>query len=251
MSRSIVVTGAGGGIGAEIARRAAAGGWRVGVLDVDGVAAAAVAEEVDGTSLQASITDEAAVRAALDAFGPIDALVNNAGIVRFGPLLDHDLDQWRAVVEVNLTGTFVAARDAARRMIDGGGGAIVNIGSMNGVAPGPGAAAYGATKAAVHLLTAQMALEWAPSVRVNAIAPGLIDAGMAEPIYSDPESRTAREARIPLGRLGEGADIAAVAMWLCGDDASYVTGQTILVDGGVTSSVITTLPRPRIVDGGD
>ena len=154
------------------------------------------------------------------------------------------------MVEVNLTGTFVVARAAARVMLRGDGGAIVSIGSMNGVAPGPGAGAYGATKAALHLLTQQMALEWAPTVRVNAVAPGLVDAGMATPIYRDPGSRAAREARIPLGRLGTAEDVAAAALWLVGDESSYVTGQTLLVDGGVTSSVISTLPRPSSVDGG-
>ena len=206
----------------------------------------AVAADIGGVALRASVTDEAAVETALDHFGPLDALVNCAGIVRFGALLDVSLADWQAVVEVNLTGTFVVARAAARRMTPGG--AIVNIGSMNGVAPGPGAGAYGATKAGVHLLTQQMALEWAPALRVNAIAPGLIDAGMAAPIYADAATRAARENKVPLQRLGTPDDIANVALWLLSDAAAYVTGQTILVDGGVTMAMIANLPRPSSVE---
>ena len=93
-----------------------------------------------------------------------------------------------------------------------------------------------------------MALEWAPAIRVNAVAPGLVDAGMSEPIYADPEARRARESRVPLGRLGTEADIVDAALWLASDEARYVTGQTLLVDGGVTMSVLTTLPRPAAVE---
>ncbi len=130
-----------------------------------------------------------------------------------------------------------------------GTGAIVAVTSMNGVAPGPNAGAYGATKAGVGLLTRQMALEWGPyAIRVNAVAPGLIDGGMSAPIYADPEVRRRREARVPLGRLGAPADVAAVVLFLLSDAAAYVTGTEVLVDGGVTPSVIATLPRPASVD---
>ncbi len=246
MNGTVVVTGAGAGIGAEIARLAAERGRSVAVLDADADAAHRTADEIGGIALVASVADEPAVVDALDSIGPIDALVHNAGIVRFGPLLDLPVDDWRAVVDVNLTGAFVVARAAARRML--AGGAIVMIGSMNGVAPGPGAGAYGATKSAVHLLTQQMALEWAPDIRVNAVAPGLIDAGMSAPIYADPATREARRGKVPLGRLGTAADVASAALWLASDDAAYVTGQTLLVDGGVTMAMIANLPRPADVE---
>jgi NAD(P)-dependent dehydrogenase (short-subunit alcohol dehydrogenase family) len=237
-SRSLLVTGGARGIGAEIATAARAAGYRVAALDVD-----------PSADLVASTTDEAAVEAALDRFGTPDVVVNNAGIVRFGPLLDLSVDDWRAVVDVNMTGTFIVARAAARRMAaDGVRGAIVNITSMNGVAPGPGAGAYGATKAAVALLTQQMAIEWGGhGIRVNAVAPGLIDAGMSEPIYADAATRQARESKVPIGRLGRAEDIAAAVLWLASDAASYVTGQELLVDGGVTMSMIANLPRPAAV----
>ena len=249
-----IVTGAGTGIGRAIALAAASAGYRVGVLDRDPASAVAVASAINGRGngnangngesagpereavpLVADVADEAAVEIALDAFGAVpDLWVNNAGIVRFGPLVDQALADWRAVVDVNLTGTFVGARAAARRMMAAGvAGSIVNITSMNGVAPGPNAGAYGATKAAVALLTQQMALEWGPSgIRVNAVAPGLIDAGMSEPIYSDPEFRKRRGSKVPLGRLGTAGDVAAVVLFLASPGAAYVTGQNLLVDGG-------------------
>ena len=272
--RQAVVTGAGSGIGRAIALAAASAGYRVGVLDRDPASAVAVASAINGRSnghadgngvdgngagaprpeavpLVADVSDEAAIEIALDAFGAVpDLWVNNAGIVRFAPLLDQDLGDWRAVVDVNLTGTFVGARAAARRMMAAGvAGTIVNITSMNGVAPGPNAGAYGATKAAVALLTQQMALEWGPQgIRVNAVAPGLIDAGMSEPIYADPEFRERRGSKVPLGRLGTADDVAAVVLFLASSGAAYMTGQNLLVDGGVTSNIIGQLPRPEAVD---
>lgn len=237
-ARRLLVTGGARGIGAAIAAEARTAGYEVGVLDVDPAA-----------DLVASSADEAAVEAALDLFGTPDVVVNNAGIVRFGPLLEIGLADWRAVVDVNLTGTFVVARAAARRMIAAGvRGSIVNITSMNGVAPGPGSGAYGATKAGVALLTQQMAIEWGGhGIRVNAVAPGLIDAGMSEPIYADQATREARVAKVPIGRLGRADDIAAAVLWLASDAASYVTGHELLVDGGVTMAMIANLPRPTSV----
>lgn len=251
--RSTLVTGAGAGLGAAVAARFAAGGDRVCVLDVDGDAAERVAASIGNgaVGVTASITDPAAIDAALDAFGTPDVVVNNAGIVRFGPLVDLSLADWQAVVEVNLTGTFVVARTvAARWLAEGRGGAVVNVTSMNGVAPGPNAGAYGSTKAAVALLTQQMALEWgAAGIRVNAVAPGLIDGGMSEPIYADRETRRARESKVPLQRLGTPTDVAEAVWWLASPTAAYVTGQQLVVDGGVTMAMIANLPRPRSIDG--
>jgi len=246
-----IVTGAGQGIGAAIASALAGAGYRVGVLDRAAEAAEAVAAELPGAvALTADVADEASVETALDRFAARpDVLVNNAGIVRFGPLAELPAEDWRAVVDVNLTGCFVTARAVAVRMMEGAGGAIVNVTSMNGVAPGPNAGAYGASKAGVALLTQQMALEWGPrGVRVNAVAPGLIDAGMSTPIYADAEVRRARESKVPLGRLGRAEDVAAAVLFMVSDGAAYVTGQNLLVDGGVTMGMIGQLPRPRSVD---
>lgn len=258
MTRTVVVTGAGHGLGAGIARAAHGAGWTVGVLDRDAVAATRVADGL-GTgaiALVADTTVERDVEGALDAFAEATGapaphgVVANAGIVRFGPLDTISVDDWRAVVDVNLTGTFLVARAAARRMIAAdAGGSLVTVTSMNGVAPGPNAGAYGATKSAVALLTRQMALEWGVhGIRANAVAPGLIDAGMSEPIYADDDIRARRSTSVPLGRLGTAEDVAGVVLFLLSDAAGYVSGTELLVDGGVTSSIIGTLPRPRSVD---
>lgn len=255
---TLVVTGAGAGIGAAIATAAARDGWMVGVVDRDTAAAVRTAAAIGdhAVALTADVADEASVERALDEFASAtgsaapDGLVCNAGIVRFGPLLDLALDDWTAVVNVNLHGTFVAARAVARRMIGAGRpGSIVNITSINGIAPGPNAGAYGATKAAVALLTQQMALEWGSNgVRVNAVAPGLIDAGMSEPIYADADIRQRRSERVPLQRLGDANDIANAVLFLLSDAASYINGTELVVDGGVSMSVIATLPRPASVE---
>lgn len=249
--RSLLVTGGAAGIGAEIARLAGAAGYRVGVLDVDGTGAQRVAEEIDGAvALAASVSDEGEIEAALDSFGTPEVLVNNAGIVRFGPLLQHSAADFGAVVAVNLVGTFLCGRAAARRMATAGGGRIVNMASMNGTAPGPNAGAYASTKAGIMMLTQQMALEWSRfGIRVNCVAPGLIDGGMSAPINADPVLRAERELAVPRGRLGTTADIAKAVLWLASEDADYVTGQTLLVDGGITMSILSHLPRPAGVDG--
>ncbi|WP_420638857.1 SDR family NAD(P)-dependent oxidoreductase [Candidatus Poriferisocius sp.] len=252
MARSIIVTGAGTGIGAEIARQAAAGGYRVGVLDLDEAAARSTAQSLpDAEALVASTTDAQAVDGALDAFGTPDVLVNNAGIVRFRPLLEHPEADWRAVVDVNLTGPFICGRAVARRLIaEGRTGSIVNISSINGIAPGPNSGAYSPTKAGVIQLTRQMAIEWGPQgIRVNSVAPGIIDDGMSAPVLADPEVRATRSARTPSQRLGTAADIAQAALWLCSDDADYVNGHTLVVDGGVVSTVLAGMPRPASIDG--
>jgi NAD(P)-dependent dehydrogenase (short-subunit alcohol dehydrogenase family) len=239
--KTAIVTGAAGGIGGSICRRLEFEGYRVVRVDVAGL-------DVD---LALDITDASAVDTAIAALDDAPSVVvNNAGIVRFGPLLTMSHADFRSVVDVNLIGTFNVARAAAVRMIAGGvAGTIINITSMNGVAPGPNGGSYGATKSAVALLTQQMAIEWgARGIRVNAVAPGLINAGMGAPIYADPQARAAREGAVPLGRLGSGDDIANVVAFLCSPDASYITGQNLLVDGGVTMSVISRLPRPRSVD---
>lgn len=246
-ARSILITGAAGGLGAAIAAAALKAGYRVGSIDTQEFEAD---DEIEHHV--ASVCDESAVEAVIDRFGTPDVVVNNAGIVRFAPLQDLALEDWRAVIEVNLTGAFVVARAVARRWLHTGHpGAIVNITSMNGVAAGPNAGAYGATKAALALLTSQMALEWGGAgIRVNAVAPGLIDAGMSAPIYADPVTREARESKVPLGRLGHADEIADVVLYLASPAASYITGQNIVVDGGVTGSIIGHLPRPRSVENG-
>lgn len=249
--RRMMITGAGRGLGAQLARRAIAAGY-----DVVGLDMSFADLDTDLVSTMAchsgSVTDQDFVQSVFDRVGPVDVVVNNAGIVRFGPLATLSLADFRAVVDVNLVGTFLVAQTAARSwMASERPGVIINITSMNGVAAGPNAGAYGSTKAGAALLTSQMAIEWGPhAIRVNAVAPGLIDAGMSEPIYADSATRQARESKVPLGRLGTADDIASVVLFLASDEAQYVHGQNIVVDGGVTGSVIAHLPRPAAVDNG-
>ena len=237
--RSILITGAAGGLGSAISSRAAEAGYRVGGLDLA------------GAEFSGSVTIEADIEAALDAFGTPDVVVNNAGIVRFGRLLDMPLDEWRAVIDINLTGSFIVARAAARRWVaQGCGGIIVNTASINGLSAGPYSGAYAASKAGVMLMTSQMAIEWGRfGIRVNAVAPGLIDSGMSAPIYADPVARQVRSAAVPLGRLGLADDVARTVLFLASDESAYITGQTIVVDGGVSGTAIANLPRPATVDG--
>ncbi|MGE5156469.1 MAG: SDR family NAD(P)-dependent oxidoreductase, partial [Betaproteobacteria bacterium] len=152
-------------------------------------------------------------------------------------------------LRVNLTGTFIVARSAARLMAAGGGGSIVNIASINGLAAAPFSGSYSASKAGVVMLSQQMALEWAPyGIRVNAVAPGLIDAGMSEPIYDDPQVRQLRQQRVPLAKLGSADDVAVAVLYFLSEQAAYVTGQTLAVDGGISIAALRALARPASVD---
>jgi NAD(P)-dependent dehydrogenase (short-subunit alcohol dehydrogenase family) len=249
--RSALVTGAAGGLGAAIARRLGADGYRIAIVDTDGDAARRQAGTLEHASaFAADVTDAGAIEAVLDAFGDIpDVLVNNAGIVRFGGLLEHGVADFRKVLDVNLTGTFIVTQAVARRMVPRRSGSIVNVTSLNAVAPSPDAGAYPASKAAVALLTQQFALALGPhGIRVNAVAPGFIDAGMSAPIYEDPDVRAVRGSSVPLGSLGTAEDVAEAVAFLASDKARYTTGQHLMVDGGVSFSLKNHLPRkaPRV-----
>ncbi|GAY08332.1 SDR family NAD(P)-dependent oxidoreductase [Pseudonocardia sp. N23] len=251
-----VVTGAGSGIGAVIARHAGKAGYRVACWDVDEAAAEATAESIGdvATSRRVDVTSEDSVVAGYDALDtPPTLVVNNAGLVRFGPLATLSVADWQAALAVNLTGTFVVARHGAVRMGVGqqgsAGGTIVNISSINGIAAAPNGGAYTATKAAVIRLTEQMALEWAAAgVRVNCVAPGLINAGMSDAIYADPEIRRLRQGQVPLGELGTAEQVADAVMFLASPGAAYITGQTVAVDGGITVAALARMARPKSVD---
>jgi NAD(P)-dependent dehydrogenase (short-subunit alcohol dehydrogenase family) len=250
-----VITGAGSGIGAVLARHAVKEGYRVAAWDLDGDAVRAVADDLGEACVPRTVdvADDTSVAAAVDSLPAAPSLVvNNAGVVRFGPLLDLPAADWRGALEVNLTGTFLVARACAARMIgEGVGGSIVNIASINGIAAAPGAGAYTASKAGVIMLTEHMALEWgAHGVRVNAVAPGLIDAGMSDAIYADPEVRRLRSARVPAGRLGTAQDVADAVLFLGSAKADYITGQTLAVDGGITRGALNAMPRARPAEAG-
>jgi NAD(P)-dependent dehydrogenase (short-subunit alcohol dehydrogenase family) len=249
MTKTAIVTGGAHGIGAAICELAAQRGYRVGVLDLKLAACQALVDKLPGSghvALQADVTDEHQMKAALDAFGAVpDLMVNNAGIVRFGSLLEQTVDDFRASVNVSLIGTYIGAREAAHRMIAAGrGGVIINMSSLNAVTPGPGSGGYPAAKAGIAKLTEHMSLEVGPlGIRVNCVAPGFIDGGMSAPIYADPKVRALRGGAVPLRRLGSLEDIAHAVLWLASDEAGYITGHQLVVDGGVAHSVLLQLPR--------
>ncbi len=246
MAEWALVTGGGGGIGEAVCERAHQRGFRVAVVDHSMEAAQRVAGRFEGARAECvDVTDEAQVEALLDRLGEPPALVvNNAGIGRFGPLMDMPLEQFELVMRVNLLSCFIVARACARRMRHRGRGNIVNITSINSITPGPNAGAYPAAKAGLARLTEQMALEWGPlGLRVNAVAPGFIDAGISAPFFANPAVRELRSRAVPMRRLGTAADVAEAVMFLASDEASYVNGHELVVDGGVVSSLLLQLPR--------
>ena len=240
-----VVTGAGAGLGASIAERLASEGYAVALLDQDGDAASRSAEGLTGASaFQVDVSNPEQVADVFSRIGAVDLLVNNAGIARFGPLLEQSAADMQAVINVNLMGTALCAQQAARQMTEQGSGCIINLSSINAVTPGPNVGLYAATKAAVHNLTILQALEWGPmGVRVNAIAPGFIDAGMSAPFFEQASIREKRAGGVPLKRLGQADDVVNAVVYLQSEAAQYVSGHQLGVDGGVVGSLLAHLPR--------
>jgi meso-butanediol dehydrogenase/(S,S)-butanediol dehydrogenase/diacetyl reductase len=163
--------------------------------------------------------------------GGVDVLINNAGISFRSPFMDITPQQWREVLDVNLTGIFLVAQAAAGRMLEGDGGVILNMGSTNGLAGYPFYADYNASKAGVIELTRSMALELAPTVRTNAVCPGFILTPMQEAEYT-PEMLRAFEGKVPLERVGRPNEVAALFAFLASDEAAFINGQTVVIDGG-------------------
>jgi 3-oxoacyl-[acyl-carrier protein] reductase len=236
-----VVTGGGTGIGLAISTAVAREGATVSIVDVnlDNAREAAAAIEKAGGSAEAQEADvsasgpvKAAFQEVLKRHGRMDILVNNAGITRDGLLLRMSDEQWERVVDINLRGAFYCSRAAARAMVRARYGRIVNIASVVGVAGNPGQANYVASKAGLIGLTKALAQELAPrGITVNAVAPGFIKTAMTDALSE--EVRKALLAKVPLGRLGTPEDVAEVVAFLASPRAAYITGQTVIVDGGM------------------
>ncbi|MFD3595738.1 SDR family oxidoreductase [Nocardia sp. NPDC058640] len=244
--KTAFVTGGARGIGAATAAKLAADGFAVAVVDLDADAAVATAEKINadgGTAigLGCDVADEAQVNAAVARtvaeLGSLDVLVNNAGVLRDNLLFKMSVDDWDTVMAVHLRGAFLCSKAAQKHMVDNGGGAIVNTSSVSALG-NRGQANYAAAKAGIQGLTRTLAMELGPfGIRVNAVAPGFIvtemTAATAERMGITSEVMQAKTAEItPLRRVGQPADIANVVAFLASDNAGFVTGQTVYVDGG-------------------
>jgi len=242
-----IVTGASSGIGRAAARRFAEEGARVVAADVDADGGSGTVETIrdaggEATFVETDVSDradvEAMVETAVDRYGGLDFAFNNAGIEgRNDSLVDQGDDDWERVIDINLKGVFLGLRAEIPAMLDDGGGVIVNTSSIAGVVGFQGVSPYVASKHGVIGLTKTAALEYGrDGVRVNAISPGVIETPMVDrAAAANPEMIEAVSEATPMGRVGDPEEIGDAAVWLCSDDASFVTGETLVIDGGYVS----------------
>jgi NAD(P)-dependent dehydrogenase (short-subunit alcohol dehydrogenase family) len=254
--RVCVVTGAAGGIGAETARQFARAGARVALLDLDGAGADRIAAEIRdwgreavGIAVDIGMPDsvEAAGLVVRAQLGACAILVNNAAVQHAAPLLDLDIDKWQRALQVNLTGTLLCSQVFARQMIaEGLPGCLVHVGSIAGESPRPNGGAYSVSKAGLSMLSRQLAVELGTHrIRSNVVAPGFVHTALSDRIWSDPATAEKRCGMVPAGRAGLTMDLANAVVFLASDRASYVNGQTLLVDGGLNQMLMSMVPRPE------
>lgn len=253
-NRVCVVTGAASGIGASVADRLAQVGARVVMLDRDAEGLQRMhqhllAQGAEVLSLSCDISDQARVQAAAaqvqSAWGATYALINNAGLLRSGSLAEVSLDDWNAVLAVNLTGYLLCARAFGVAMRAHGEGCIVNVASISGLFPQSHSGAYSASKAAVLQLSRQLAVEWGPQgVRSNAICPGMIRTALSARFYEQPGFEARRSSATASRRIGEPQDIADVALFLASPRSGYINGAELVVDGGMSCMLMDMVPRP-------
>ena len=253
-NKTAVVTGGSRGIGRAISLafahagadvvvgyQASAGQARQVCDEIRALGRQALACKVD-VSVSAQV--QQMVRTTLDALGRIDILANVAGITLKSPLADLSEQDWDRVIDVNLKGTFLCSQAVGRVMLKQGGGNIINIGSVSGLAPHTNRGAYGPSKAAVDMLSKVMAVEWAEhNIRVNTIHPGTTETDMTRYSYPTPELRARREQTIPLNRFVAPEEVAAAAVVLASDDAASITGQALVIDGGFQNSLFQLMER--------
>ncbi|MGM0590266.1 MAG: glucose 1-dehydrogenase [Halobacteriota archaeon] len=242
-----LVTGASSGIGRSIARRFADEGAKVTVADVDaggGAETVSLIESAGGDAVfvETDVSDDADVArmvdTAVETFGGLDFVVNNAGIEgESAPLADQTVENWDRVVDVNLKSVFLGMKHAIPALLDGGGGAIVNVSSVAGLVGFEGTGPYVASKHGIVGLTKTAALEYAEQgIRVNAVCPGIVETPMIDRYtHGDEDAAAQLTATEPMGRMADPDEIAGTVVWLCSDDASFVTGHPMAVDGGLVA----------------
>ena len=251
-----VVTGAGQGLGQVTAELFSKLGAIVVILDLNSERARSVAENITARGAEAlvvigDVSDDQFVastaRAVQARYGRCDVLVNNAAINSYGPLEDFPVEEWDRVTAVNLRGPFLCLQEFGRMMLAQGTGSVVNIASIAASAPSPLGGAYSASKAGLVMLTRLAAVEWGLyGIRVNAVRAGLMNTPMADRFNDDPAARRMRDSMVPIGGVCDPIDVASVIAFLASDASSYVTGESIEVDGGLMQTFISHIPRPGV-----
>jgi len=242
--KTTLITGASSGIGAATARLFAEEGARVVMADID-VAGESIARDLGATFVTLDVTDERAWEAGIAEIDRLDVLVNNAGISLVRPIGEMTLEEWRRVLSINLDGVFLGTKHAVRKMRPNGG-SIVNVSSASGIVGSPTASAYCASKGGVRLFTKSVALEVARErIRVNSVHPGAVQTpiwqrsdwwnGFAESVGGDEAAFAALEKGTPMGRMAQPSEVARAILYLASDDAAFVTGSELVIDGGFTA----------------
>ncbi|MGP8473581.1 SDR family NAD(P)-dependent oxidoreductase [Burkholderia sp. PR2] len=249
-----VVTGAAGGIGTSIVEALVAAGARVALLDRDADRTIAATERLrtaggDVVAIGCDIGDAASVSQAAERverdFGPVDVLVNNAGLLRAGGIETISLDAWNAMLQVNLTGYMLCSQAFGRAMLARGSGSMVHVASIAARYPQTHSGAYSASKAAVAMLARQLAAEWGPrGIRSNTVCPGMIRTPLSEAFYQSGDIEARRSAMTASRRIGRPDDIANVVAFLASPRAAYVNGAELVVDGGLDAMLMDLVPRP-------
>lgn len=251
--KNVIITGANGGIGIEIAKQFLKEGstiilpYRNNRNQIDLLIEQYGEDRVHAYKLDLNDMTQidTFVYQVREKFNRIDVLVNNAGITDPSPLEEFSEVQWDMMLNINLKGPFFLVQKLFPVMKEAGGGSVVNIGSWSGHEPAPGMGAYSISKAGLIMMTKLMAIEWAPfNIRVNDVSPGLIRTPISERFYQNEEILNDRTNFVPLHRIGRGQDIATMVTFLCSDQASYITGQSIVIDGGLVNSIHAHLAGP-------
>lgn len=251
--RLAVVTGGGSGIGQAIAAGLAAVGAKVTILERNEAQASETIDLIQGAggscrAIQCDVADSGSVQTAAEQIeretGPAQILVNNAGIIRAGGLMDLTLEDWSAVLSVNLTGYLICSQIFGRQMKANGGGSIVHNASIAAHNPTPMTGAYSVAKAGVAILSRQLAVEWGGlGIRSNCVSPGMILTPFSQAMYERPGVMEARNSTIPAGRVGKPSDVVAAVLFLASDQAAYITGADIGIDGGFAGNLLGLIPR--------